>query len=252
MLRARAEAVQCLGEHLFARAALAEQQRGDVHPGNLLDLAAQRLHGRADGDHAFQRRARLLLHEAAVLRLELMQPEGAIDEQLQRVYVDGLLVEIVGAEADRLERVVAVLVAGDDDHLGGRPGLQDVLQGGEALGDAFGIRRQPEVLQHDRRIVAAQLADRALAVFRDDHVVAVEAPLELLLQPAVVLDDEQLAGRVSHWPCSPCAGRPSRCRGPLRSWVPSSLRLSLFRHRHSRRRPPGTAARSACPSPARW
>ena len=88
-----------------------------------------------------------------------MDLEGALDQQLEHVRIDGLLVEIVGAETDGLDRVLLVELAGHHDHLGGRGDLQGLEQRGHALGDALGVGRQPEILQHDRRLVPAHGGD---------------------------------------------------------------------------------------------
>ncbi len=88
--------------------------------------------------------------------LELVDLERALHQQPQHVGVHGLLVEIVGAQAHGTDGVLLVELAGDHDHLGARGELQGLEQGGKALGDALGVRRQAQVLQHDRRLVPAQ------------------------------------------------------------------------------------------------
>ena len=59
-------------------------------------------------------------------------------------------------------------------------------------------RRQTEVLQHDRGFITAHRSDGGRPVRHGDHLVFVEAPLELLLQPRVVLHDQQRRLVVSH------------------------------------------------------
>src|SRR5690606_29057472 len=49
-------------------------------------------------------------------------------------------------------------------------------------------------LQHDTRLVAAQLGDRRRAIRRRNDLVVLEAPAELALNAGIVLDDQQLAG----------------------------------------------------------
>ena len=117
--------------------------------------------------------------------------KGALHEQAQDVGVHGLLVEIVGAQADRPHRVLLVELPGDDDDLGVGRELECLEQAGEPLGDPLGIRGQAQVLQYDGGFVATQRGDRRATVRRDDHFIIVEAPLELLLQARVVFDDQQ-------------------------------------------------------------
>jgi hypothetical protein len=112
---------------------------------------------------------------------------------LQRVGVDRLLVKVVGAERDRLQRVLLVAVAGNDNHLGVRGQFQEFLQGGETFFDALGVRWQPQVLQHDHRVMPPQFRDGSSAVLGRGDVVILEAPLELRQQPGVVLDDQELS-----------------------------------------------------------
>ncbi len=182
----------------LAGAALAQQQHGGVGRRHLLDGAADLDHRLADRDDALERHQPLALHQRAVLFLEAVDLEGALHEQAQHVGVHGLLVEIVGAHAHGLDGVLLVELAGDHDDLGAGGQPQDLEQGGEALRDALGVRRQAEVLQHHRRLVAAQGRQRARPVGRGNDLVIVEAPLELLLQPRVVLDDQQFRLVLSH------------------------------------------------------
>ncbi len=121
-------------------------------------------HRIARGDHAVERRSAERLEQPAVLVLEPVNPVGALHDQLQRVDVDWFLIEIVGAEPDRFDRVALVAVPRDDHHFRVRSKAQDLAERGEALLDAAVVRRQPEVLEHDRRLVATQLADRRLAI----------------------------------------------------------------------------------------
>ena len=75
-----------------------------------------------------------LCFEAAVLGLDLVEVEGARDDQPELVDVDRLAVEIIGAERDRLQRAFARAVARGDDDLGVGLEREDLGQRGEALG----------------------------------------------------------------------------------------------------------------------
>ena len=98
---------------------------------------------------------------SAILGLERVNLIGALHDELQRVDVDRLLIEIVGAQAHSLHRVALIAVARDDDDLRERRELEDLAQRREALADAAVVGGQPEILQHDGRLVAAQLVDGA-------------------------------------------------------------------------------------------
>src|SRR4030095_11611311 len=60
------------------------------------------------------------------------------------------------------------------------------------------VRRKTEILQNDRRLVAPQRRDGARAGVGRLHLVTVATPTELLLQPRVVFDDQQLWTVLGH------------------------------------------------------
>ena len=189
---ARAQRVHRLGQQFLARAALAEQQHARIGGGDLLDRAAGFRHRVADRDDPVERHLALVLQQGPVLLLERVDVEGALHQQAQHVGVDRLLVEIVGAQADGPHRVLLVELPGHDDDLGVGRELERLEQAGEPLGDPFGVRGKTQVLQHDGGLVTTQRRDRGGAIRHGDHFVIAEAPLELLLQSRVVLDDQQL------------------------------------------------------------
>ena len=224
-----AHVVDCAGNQFLARATLAEDQHRGVRWRDLLHHPAQPEHARVGGDHALKGRAGLALAQDPVLLLQRADLERPVDDQPQYVDVERLLVEVVGAQAYRLHGVVAVGITGDHDDLGARRQAQDLAERRHALADALGIRRQPQVLQHDRRLEAAQLAQCFLARDRLDYLQVVEGPLELLLQALVVLDDQQswlvfghlatsslaVLARLDHL-CRP----PGRLPEPVRARIP--------------------------------
>src|SRR6185437_2386712 len=109
---------------------------------------------------------------------------------------------------DRLQGVGAVVLAGQHDHLGIRGESVDLLEELQTFGRVVGLRRQPEIHGDDRRLIAAQLGERALAVAGDHRLVLVERPLHLLLQGRVVLDDQERAAILGHAADSPTARPP--------------------------------------------
>ena len=151
-------------KHFLAGAALALQQRRRVGRRDFLDRAADLQHRVARRDDAVERRRAERFRELAILGLERVHLIRALHDQLQRVDVDGLLIEVVGAEADGFHGVALVAVARDDDDLRERRELQDLAQRREAFADAAVVGRQAEILQDDRRLVAAQLVDGRRAI----------------------------------------------------------------------------------------
>jgi hypothetical protein len=109
---APAHLVQGARDHLLAAAGLAQQHhrgRGRGHP---FDGAAQLQHAVVARDDARQRRRILDLQHAPVFLLHRMEHEGAFDDHAQHVGIEGFEVEVIGAHANRLERVRAIAVAG--------------------------------------------------------------------------------------------------------------------------------------------
>ena len=187
---------------LLAGTGVAQQQRGRVRGGDLLDLTDHAKHWFARCDHALQG-ARNILSQGAVLRLETPDVKRAIDDQAENLGVDRFLIEIVGAHADGAEGIVFVAVPGDHDDFRARRQPLDLGQRVHALADAVGLRRQAKVEQHHLRFVAAQVRDGALPVLGEKQLVAVERPAELACQPRIVLHDEQTLGLSLHDCCGP-------------------------------------------------
>ena len=107
-VRARAQRVHGAREQFLAGAALAQQQHRGVDVGATFSIMRQTFCiGSLDGDDAVERHDVLVSARAPVLLLELVDMEGALHDQLQHVRVDGLLVEIVSAETDGLDGVLA-------------------------------------------------------------------------------------------------------------------------------------------------
>jgi hypothetical protein len=130
--------------------------------------------------------------------LQRVHVEGAADDEPQHIRIDRLLIEVIGAERHGLQCALAIGVAGHDDDLGLRRDAQDLGQRRQAFGDAFRVRRQAQILEHDRRLETAQSGQRLAARRHQQGLVVVETPLELALQPQVVLDDEQFVLLLTH------------------------------------------------------
>ena len=145
---ARRFLVHRAGQQFLAGTACAEQHHRNVGVGDAIDRADHLDHFRACGEHRSHcGRASASRLQPPVLGLDLLQVEGAADDQAQFVDVDRLAVEIIGAERDGLERAFARAVAGCDDDLG--IGLQR---------EDFGERRKPFARSRPDR---AEVRDRA-------------------------------------------------------------------------------------------
>ena len=119
-----------------------------------------------------------------------MQTKGPVDDETQQVCVDGLVEKVVGSHGNRPGGVLAVIVAGNHDDLGVGRELERLGQCGEALLDAFGLRRQAEVLENHGGFVPSQLGNCLLSILGRVNVIALETPLELFQQPGIVFDDK--------------------------------------------------------------
>ena len=179
------------GEQLLAGAAGAEQHYRHVGAGDPLNGLADLHHHWRGGDDRAEHGCSGPALQPPVLLLDLVQMKGARDDQAEVVDVDRLLVEIVGAHADRLEGAFACAVAAGDDHLGVGLEAQDLRQHGETLVGAVGVGRKAEIESHHGRLVCAKRLDRLGAIARADHGIALVGPFELALQALVILDDQQ-------------------------------------------------------------
>jgi hypothetical protein len=130
--------------------------------------------------------------EATILRLEAVQVEPALDDRAQHLDFHRLLAKIVGPGGDRLERVLAFAVAGDDDHLGLRRDVLHLVQRGEAFADAVRIGRQPQIHDGDRRPFLLDQRNRLRPRMRQQDVAGGKRPAVLRAEALVVFDNQQL------------------------------------------------------------
>ena len=183
--------MQGAGQQLLAGAALAQQQDADIRRRHPLHHAAHLGHLGADGDHAFQGRYACLQGQAAIFGLQILEVEGARDDQAQDVGIHGLLIEVVGTHGDRFDGVVAVVVAGNDNNLGFGSQGQDLLHQRQAFGGIGRVRRQSQVQGHYPGLVTAQVAEGGVPIASHEDFVVHEAPLQLALEAGIVLHHQQ-------------------------------------------------------------
>ena len=179
------------GEQFLAGAAGAQQHDRDIGGGDALDGLGDLEHFGRAADHRAEHRRVAAGLEPAVFGLDVVEVEGARDDQAEFVDVDRLAVEIIGAAGDCLQRAFARAVARGDDDLGVGLEAQHFGQRGEAFLGAVGVGRQAEVERDHRRLILAQCLDRRGAVVGGDHAIAVICPFQLALQAFVIFDDEQ-------------------------------------------------------------
>ena len=129
--------------------------------------------------------------EPAVLGFELEHLFGTADDQLQHIDIDRLLIEIVGAESDRPQRMLAGLVAGRDDDLCRRRNREDFGQCRQPLGGSVRIGRKPEIEDGYRDGVLFDEIDRFLARSGGIDLVVGKGPAQLPQEPCVIIDDQQ-------------------------------------------------------------
>src|SRR3569623_216213 len=119
--------------------------------------------------------------ETTIVLLLRVDVKGALDDEAQYFRVDGVLLEIIGAEADGAHGVGAVYVARHHDHLGAWRLLENLFQRREPLADANGVGRQTLILRDHRRLVTLEFRERGGAVARHHDIETLEAPAQLAL-----------------------------------------------------------------------
>ena len=77
------------------------------------DAAAHLEHARIPADQAGDRRIGLILHQLPVFHLQRMQVKSPLHDQIEHVEVERFLVEIIGTEPDRFDRIVMILAGAD-------------------------------------------------------------------------------------------------------------------------------------------
>ena len=113
-----------------------------------------------------------------------MQVQAALDDRAQHLDFDRLFTKVVGAGGNRLQRVLAFAVAGDDDHLGFGGDALHLVQRGEAFADPVRIGRQAQIHDGDRRPFLLDQGDRLRPRMRQQHVACGERPAVLRARPS--------------------------------------------------------------------
>jgi len=93
--------------------------------------------------------------EPPVLLLQLLDTKRALDRPRENLGLERLSAEIVRAERDRLERVRAIVLPGQHDHLGVRSEHVHLFEQAETFARVVRIRRKPEIHGHHRRLATS-------------------------------------------------------------------------------------------------
>ena len=184
---ARAEAVDGVGGEFLAGAALARDKDGGAGGGDLLDRLEDMGHGGRVTDEIFQSEAFVDLRaQAEILALDVGAVEGALDEQVEAVDVDGLGDKVIGAEFHGLDGRFDAAVGGHHD-ADGRVGL---AQGpAEEVHPAVGT--EPEIGEEQINAVGFHDGAGAIAIGGDiDLVVILQRIAQAFAGVFLVIDDK--------------------------------------------------------------
>ncbi len=194
-LGAPAHPVDGLGQEVLAGAAVAGQEDGAPALGHLLRTVEGGPHRRVIADDAERG------HDAGAARgfgLGLLEEPGPLHRATQRVEerldVDRLLDEVVGAALHRVDRGVDRRIGGHHHDPGRGGGGAHVVEEGQAV-----EARHPEIGEHDRRLHGADQLESAEGVLRGDDLVALstQQPGQRRAGPRLVVDDQDAPERRS-------------------------------------------------------
>ena len=119
-----------------------------------------------------------------------MQVECAAHDQAELFDINRLLIEIIRAALDGVERALAgAMTRGYDDF---RIGLDrhNRIEHAEALGRAVRVRRQAEIERDDCRFFRPQGGDGGIVIAGNHDGEILIGPFQLRLQAFVILDDK--------------------------------------------------------------
>lgn len=116
---------------------------------------------------------------------------GTADDHLQYIDIDRFLIEVVGAQSDRLQRMFAGLVAGCDDDLRRWGYCEDFGQRGQSFGSPVWIGRKSKIDDSYRNGFLSDEIDRLQARFGGMHFVVGKGPPELTQEARIIINDQQ-------------------------------------------------------------
>ncbi len=124
--------------------------------------------------------------------------EGAFEDDLEFVQVDGFGQKIIGARADGLEGIGFLALAGRNDDLGRAILGKQIGERGEPFLRAGRMRRQSQVQQHHQGRPAQEGLQGARTITRQrDFVVLCQRPLHLGADFLVVVNNQQFGFHLS-------------------------------------------------------
>ena len=190
-LGAVAQSVDCASDELFSRPAIAPHENAGVGARNPAHRLEYALHGGAKPDDSLERFVRAVSLKLSVLSLELVHVKSPAQDDIELVNLDRLVEVVVGAEADRAERVLSLSLPGDDDHLRAALLLQDLVQNEKAFFDTVRIGRKTQIERDERHAMLFEKQHCRGPVFGFEHLVVFgKRPLHLGADVFDVIHDE--------------------------------------------------------------
>jgi hypothetical protein len=169
-----------------------QQHDRDVGAGHPFDRARNLDHFRRRGDHPAQHLVVRpgAIRQRAVFGLDPVEVQRAAHDQAQRIDIDRLLIEIIGALGDRGQRAFArawplatiTLVSGLSAMISSSTAKPSLVPSGS--GGSPDRASPPPALRPQQRQGAGAIAG-------DKHVEILVGPFELGLKAGIVLDDQQ-------------------------------------------------------------
>ncbi len=108
--------VQCPGNDLFASATGTQQQGRDIGGRHFLNRATDFQHFRAGSNNPSQRGLQTLFLESTVLGFQLINTVSTVNNQCEDIRINRLLIKIVGAKTNGLDRIGSIIVTRYHDH----------------------------------------------------------------------------------------------------------------------------------------
>ena len=130
--------------------------------GHLPHRGKDLLHLRACPQHPLEVAIPPLQLKLGILPLERGDVQGPLQDRPELADVDGLVEDVIGPAGNRLQGVLLLGAARDDDDLEEGVDCKGLGKDGKPLLDARGVGRQSQIQDHDGRLAFTQLGHGAL------------------------------------------------------------------------------------------